>query len=217
MKVTRILESPRVTKPYTDDQWQAIERLGHEIDGRLAAADVRLTMGGEPTFVSVDDPDGAEWNTEAMGPDKRRLSIDLYQKLKSRYAPEGLAHFGQGKWYPGEPLPRWSLTCFWRRDGEPMWRNAQLFDDERTPRQITPEAGGEFLSGVAERLGLAPQFVFPAYEDAFYYLWRERKLPNQRRSVQVEARGSGRTPAPGAHLRTRPRFGRGPRVACEAR
>ena len=99
----------------------------------LVADDVRLTMGGEPTFVSIDDPDGAEWNTAAMGPDKRRLAIELYERLKQHYAPQGLAHFGQGKWYPGEPLPRWSLTCFWRRDGEPIWRDPELLDDERTP------------------------------------------------------------------------------------
>ena len=120
MSVHRVLESPRVTKPYTEEQWSTIENCA-AVDARLATDDVRLTMGGEPTFVSVDDPDGAEWNTAAMGPDKRRLSIELYERLKAHYAPQGLAHFGQGKWYPGEPLPRWSLTCFWRRDGEPMW------------------------------------------------------------------------------------------------
>ena len=122
MKVERIWEAPRVTKPYTEEQWVEIEKLGHEIDAQLLAGDVRLTMGGEPTFVSVDDPDGAEWNTTAMGPDKRRLAIEVYNRLKQKYAPQGLSHFGQGKWYPGEQLPRWSLNCFWRRDGEPIWR-----------------------------------------------------------------------------------------------
>ncbi|HCS43449.1 MAG TPA: hypothetical protein DIW52_11560, partial [Pseudomonas sp.] len=63
--------------------------------------DVRLTMGGEPTFVSIDDPDGAEWNTAALGPDKRRLSAELFQRMRKHYAPKGLVHFGQGKWYPG--------------------------------------------------------------------------------------------------------------------
>ena len=135
MKVERIWEAPRVTKPYTEAQWIEIEKLGHAIDAQLLAGDVRLTMGGEPTFVSVDDPDGAEWNTTAMGPDKRRLAIELYNRLKQKYAPQGLSHFGQGKWYPGEQLPRWSLNCFWRRDGEPIWQNPELLDDEkRGPR-----------------------------------------------------------------------------------
>jgi uncharacterized protein (DUF2126 family) len=177
MNVARIWEAPRVTKPYTDEQWAAIETLGHAIDAQLLAGDVRLTMGGEPTFVSVDDPDGAEWNTAALGPRKRQLAIELYNRLKAKYAPQGLSHFGQGKWYPGEQLPRWSLNCFWRRDGEPLWHNPALLDDETSSRGATPELAAEFLAGVAARLGLAAEHVFAAYEDAFYYLWRERRLP----------------------------------------
>jgi uncharacterized protein (DUF2126 family)/transglutaminase-like putative cysteine protease len=177
MSVSRVWEAPRVTKPYTEQQWAEINRLGHAIDLDLSALDVRLTMGGEPTFVSLDDPDGAEWNTAALGPTKRHLAADLYRRLKDKYAPQGLAHFGQGKWYPGEPLPRWSLNCFWRRDGEPIWRNSALFADERVKQSITPDATQRFLATVATTLGLSPEFVFAAYEDAFYYLWRERRLP----------------------------------------
>src|SRR5262245_17118689 len=118
-------------RSYSEEQWIEIEKLGHAIDAQLLAGDVRLTMGGEPTFVSVDDPDGAEWNTAALGPDKRRLAVDVYNRLKEKYAPLGLSHFGQGKWYPGEQLPRWSLNCFWRRDGEPIWRNPALLSDEQ--------------------------------------------------------------------------------------
>ncbi len=178
MKVERIWEAPRVTKPYTEEQWAAVDRLGREIDADLAALDVRLTMGGEPTFVSVDDPDGAEWSTTALGPDKRQLAAHLYRRLKERYAPKGLAHFGQGKWYPGEPLPRWSLNCFWRRDGEPMWQNPTLFADEKAGGRVTADSAQRFLAAVAMRLGLSPACVFAAYEDAFYYLWRERQLPS---------------------------------------
>jgi uncharacterized protein (DUF2126 family)/transglutaminase-like putative cysteine protease len=178
MKVERVWEAPRVTKPYTEEQWAQVEKLGHEIDTDLAALDVRLTMGGEPTFVSVDDPDGAEWNTAALGPDKRRLSIDLYKRLKDEYAPAGLAHFGQGKWYPGEPLPRWSLNCFWRRDGEPIWQTPELFADEKSSSDANHDTAQRFLRDVATRLGLSPTFVFAAYEDAFYYMWREQRLPS---------------------------------------
>jgi uncharacterized protein (DUF2126 family) len=177
MKVSRVWEAPRVTKPYSDEQWRAIERLGHDIDAQLAAGDVRLTMGGEPTFVSVDDPDGAEWNTAALGPDKRRLAIEVYNRLKQKYAPRGLSHFGQGKWYPGEQLPRWSLNCFWRRDGEPIWQDPALLDDETTPRAVDAELAGRFIATVAGKLGLDAAHAFAAYEDAFYYLWRERRLP----------------------------------------
>jgi uncharacterized protein (DUF2126 family)/transglutaminase-like putative cysteine protease len=178
MSVQRFWEAPRVTKPYSEDQWAAIETTGHAVDAQLAALDVRLTMGGEPTFVASDDPEGDEWNTAALGKTKRFRAAELYGRLKEEYAPKGLAHFGQGKWYPGEPLPRWSLNCFWRRDGAPIWENPALLANEKVNYGASADTAQRFLSGVAERLGLAPQFVFAAYEDAFYYLWKERRLPS---------------------------------------
>jgi len=177
MSVQRVWEAPRVTKPYSDAQWSAIESLGRAVDADLKVLDVRLTMGGEPTFVSIDDPDGVEWNTAALGAKKRKLAADLFRRLKNKYAPTGLAHFGQGKWYPGEQLPRWSLNCYWRKDGEPLWANPNLIADEQTRHPVSGETALRFLLRVAEQLGLDPKFVFPAYEDAFYYLWRERRLP----------------------------------------
>ncbi len=177
MSIRRVWEAPRVTKPYTDEQWTSILALGHAVDTDLQSLDVRLTMGGEPTFVSVDDPDGAEWNTAALGPNKRALAATLYHRLKQRYAPNGLAHFGQGKWYPGEQLPRWSLNCYWRKDGEPIWVNPQLIADETKDYGADAAAAERLLAAVAAQLGFDPKYVFPAYEDAFYYLWRERKLP----------------------------------------
>ena len=185
MKVERVWEAPRVTKPYTDTQWAAIETLARRVDTDLAARDVRLTMGGEPTFVSVDDRDGAEWNTEAMADPaaesatgKRTLAAKLYAKMKARYASDGLVHSGLGKWYPGEPLPRWSLACYWRRDGQPLWRDAALFADEGTDYGATEAQAAEFLRTLAEKLGVDPGYVMEAFEDAWYYLWRERKLPS---------------------------------------
>jgi uncharacterized protein (DUF2126 family)/transglutaminase-like putative cysteine protease len=177
MSVTRVWEAPRVTKPYSDAQWAAIERLGAAIDDELDQGDVRLTMGGEPTFISIDDPDGAEWNTAALGPSKRARAAELYHRLRDRYAPQGLVHFGQGKWYPGEQLPRWSLNCYWRRDGEPLWRERSLIAAEGTDYKVTPALAQKFARGVAERLGLDPRHVFAGFEDVFYYLWRERRLP----------------------------------------
>ncbi|MGB7947091.1 MAG: transglutaminase family protein, partial [Candidatus Binatia bacterium] len=177
MAITRIWEAPRVTKPYTEQEWQVIEELGHAVDADLANNDVRLTMGGEPTFVSMDDPDGEEWNTAALGPNKKKLATDLYQRLRQRYGGGGLVHFGQGKWYPGEQLPRWSLNCFWRADGEPILSAESLIADESMAGDATEVTAGEFMRGVAGRLGLDPQHVFPAYEDALYFIWRERRLP----------------------------------------
>ena len=177
MEVTRVWEAPRVTLPYTDDQWSDIEALGHQVDADLLAGDVRLTQGGEPTFVSVDDRDGAEWNTEAMGPTKRLLSADLMDKLRVKYGAGGLLHYGQGKWYPGEQLPRWSLNLYWRKDGEPVWTHPELFASEHEDYKVTDVHAQQFLSGVAKRLALDPKYVFPTFEDTWYYLWRERKLP----------------------------------------
>ncbi len=101
MSVTRIRETPRVTKPYEEPAWERIQALGHRVDAELKANDVRLTVGGEPTFVAIDYPDGAEWNTDAIGPNKRRLATELILRLADRFAPGGVLHFGQGKWYPG--------------------------------------------------------------------------------------------------------------------
>ncbi len=186
MKVERVWEAPRVTKPYTDAQWAAIAALGHRIDGDLEAADVRLTQGGEPTFVALDDRDGAAWNGEALDPlqrdaakpSKRALAEDLMFRLKAHYAPRGLLHFGQGKWYPGEQLPRWSLNCFWRKDGEPLWRDPALLAREGDAGAVDAELAGRFLARVGARLGVGADSMMPAYEDAWYYLWRERRLPS---------------------------------------
>ena len=177
MSVTRVWEAPRVTLPYTEAQWDDIERLGHQVDDDLRRNDVRLTQGGEPTFVSVDDRDGAEWNTDAMGPTKRLLSADLMDKLRAKYGDGGLLHYGQGKWYPGEQLPRWSLNLYWRKDREPVWTHPELFASEHLDYAVTDVEARKFLLGVAKRLALDPQYIFPAYEDTWYYLWRERKLP----------------------------------------
>jgi uncharacterized protein (DUF2126 family) len=177
MSVSRVWEAPRVTLPYTEEQWATIEKLGHQVDADLNRNDVRLTQGGEPTFVSADDREGGEWDTEAMGPTKRILSADLMDKLRAKYGEGGLLHYGQGKWYPGEQLPRWSLNLFWRKDKEPVWTHPELFASEHKDYGVTEVEARKFLAGVAKRLGLNPEFVFPAHEDVWYYLWRERKLP----------------------------------------
>jgi uncharacterized protein (DUF2126 family)/transglutaminase-like putative cysteine protease len=177
MKVERVWQAPRVTKPYSEQQWSAIDALGKQIDATLQSEDVRLTMGGEPTFVSGENAQAPEWNTEALGENKRKIAADLFGKLKQRYARLGLAHFGQGKWYPGEQLPRWSLNCFWRKDGEPIWADDALTADEARRYPEAAANAPRLLQEVARRLSISAGYVFAAYEDAFYYLLRERKLP----------------------------------------
>jgi uncharacterized protein (DUF2126 family)/transglutaminase-like putative cysteine protease len=177
MGVTRIYESPRVTLPYTEEQWGKIESLGHSIDDDLKKGDVRLTMGGEPTFVSIDDPDGPEWNFTASSHKKRILSGQLIKRLRKQFAPGSLLHYGQGKWYPGEPLPRWALGCYWRKDGVPVWKDDSLIADESKNYGHGPKDAKELLARIARVVGADPKYLLPAYEDAFYYTWKERRLP----------------------------------------
>ncbi len=165
MSVARIAEKPRVTAPFSEDAWTALDALGDKVDADLSAHDVRLTMGGEPTFVSVDDYQSEEWNTAALGPNKRERADDLIRRLRDRFAPGGFLHYGQGKWYPGEPLPRWALTLFWRRDGVPIWHDASLIAREALKQDPPPADARRFAEGVAARLGIVADYVQPTYED----------------------------------------------------
>ncbi|OIR13526.1 hypothetical protein GALL_53430 [mine drainage metagenome] len=177
MSVSRVFESPRVTRPYTDAQWSAVHELGRLIDARLDEGDVRLTMGGEPTFVSIDDVDGAEWNTAALGPAKRTLGDRLIVRLRDTLAPGGLLFHGQGKWYPGESLPRWAFSCHWREDGAPLWKDPRLVADLSAPGSLGIEDAGRFARALTAVLGVEERWLQPAYEDVAYYLWKERRLP----------------------------------------
>jgi uncharacterized protein (DUF2126 family)/transglutaminase-like putative cysteine protease len=177
MQVTRIHEDPRVTLPYTKAQWQAVLDLGHQVDAELQTHDVRLTMGGEPTFVSIDDMEGAEWNITALSDKKRELACDLLNRLQGRFAPGAMLHFGQGKWYPGEPLPRWALGCYWRTDGKPLWNNRKLL--------VTADGGGtrqtadalNFMRRLTEELGLDESHIIPAFEDVTEIVTQEQTWP----------------------------------------
>ncbi len=177
MEVTRIHESPRVTAPYTDEQWTAVRELGHRIDAELSAQDVRLTMGGEPTFVAIGDRDAAEWNTDALGPTKRGYATELTHRLMAEYGRGGFLHLGQGKWYPGEQLPRWALSICWRADGQPCWQDPTRFADERDTHHYTTDDARAFIERLSANLGLGTAHVRPGFEDTWYYLWRERRLP----------------------------------------
>ncbi|GAC1555819.1 MAG: transglutaminase family protein [Beijerinckiaceae bacterium] len=182
MHVTRIAEAPRISRPFADDAWQRLDELGEQVDSDLAAGDVRLTMGGEPTFVSIDDFEAPEWNTAAVGPTKRERADDLIRRLRSRFAPGGLLHYGQGKWYPGESLPRWAFGLYWRRDGKPLWENPDLIAREVKIEAATASPGPakdaeQFAGEIAQKLGIDPGFIVPAFEDAAKWVNEEGKLP----------------------------------------
>lgn len=177
MSLTRIEEQPRVTLPYRDDQWDKIQQLGELVDMQLNADDVRLTMGGEPTFVSIDDMEGEEWNSAAVGEDKQRMSNELIKRFYDRFAKGGFIHYGQGKWYPGEQLPRWSMGCYWRLDGKPVWQNPDLLADTSRDYGLTEKDAERFTHALGEQIGVDTSFITPAYEDSVYYMWKERRLP----------------------------------------
>ncbi len=177
MSITRVVEPPRVTKPYTVEQWRAIDALGDRIDTLLKDGDVRLTMGGEPTFVSIDDMDGAEWTTAAVGETKRALADTLIRRLRDRFAPGGLLHYGQGKWYPGESLPRWAFGLYWRGDGAPLWRDSERIAREAADHAPTIEDARNLVTGIARRLDVHPDYAMQAFEDPWHYIGKERQLP----------------------------------------
>ena len=177
MKVTRIREAPRVTLPFSDDAWARLDALGETVDRDLVANDVRLTMGGEPTFISVEDFESAEWNTDAVGPTKRARADELLRRFHARFGPGGFLHHGQGKWYPGESLPRWAFALYWRKDGKPIWRDPSLLATETGPNATTIEGAETFARRFAETLGIDGDFILPAYEDPAYWVVREGALP----------------------------------------
>jgi uncharacterized protein (DUF2126 family) len=176
MTVQRVFEDPRVTRPYTDAQWEAVRGLGQRIDAELRGADMRLTQGGEPTFVSMRDMEGAQWNTEALGADKSRLGEALLHRLAARFGSGALLHFGQGKWYPGEPLPRWAMSAFWRADGQPVWREPRWFASADSAA-VDADAAARFGSTLCETLGLQPGYLIAAHEDPLRAADAESRLP----------------------------------------
>jgi uncharacterized protein (DUF2126 family)/transglutaminase-like putative cysteine protease len=177
MNVKRIREAPRITRPFSDQSWARLDALGEQVDADLRAHDVRLTMGGEPTFVSIDDMESAEWNIAAVGPTKRALADDLIRRLRTRFAPGGLLHYGQGKWYPGESLPRWAFGLYWRKDGVPIWKNSDLIAKIENPRKAQIEDAERLAEGTAKKLGVDSEFIMPAFEDPGHWLQKEAGLP----------------------------------------
>ncbi len=191
-KVDRIYEAPRVTKPYSQKQLKKIQDLGILVDKMLEEGDVRLTMGGEPTFISESDMESEQWNSDADGKDKRILALQLSHQLRKAFGSQGLIHFGQGKWYPGEPIPRWQYAIYWRKDGFPMWKDTSLIADPNSKGKFTRKDGKALMEELCHNLGISKNFIVPAYEDKYYFLWEEQNLPlnfddrDKKKNISVE-------------------------------
>ena len=186
MSVKRMVETPRVTKPYSEEQWRMIDKLGKKIDTDLTKQDVRLTMGGEPTFVSIDDREDNAWHYGALGGEKRALGKDMLKRLRKRFAEGGVHMFTQGKWYPGEILPRWAMPCFWRKDGQALWQDDALLADPDTSLKQEPQLAKDILVALGAALGIPETYCLPAREDSPYYLWKERRLPLEDEMMEAD-------------------------------
>jgi uncharacterized protein (DUF2126 family)/transglutaminase-like putative cysteine protease len=163
MSIRRHNEAPRPSKPFTEEDWVRVEELAHSVDADLRAQDVRLTMGGEPTFVGIDELESPQWNIDALGPMKRSRGLALIQCLREKTAPGALLHYGQGKWYPGEQLPRWALSCYWRSDGIPLWENIDLIAREDQDYGFGAADALSFTEALTCRLQVSSENVLPAY------------------------------------------------------
>jgi len=181
--VARIDEQPRVTKPLSDGEWKDVLTLGLKVDAQIEKQDMRLTMGGEPTFVSIDDMEGDEWNTDALGDNKLRLSSELMVGMHDAFAKGGVPQFAQGKWYPGEPTPRWALTCYWRTDGKPLWSDTKKLaipgqtNEQGDTKLITKKVVSALMGSLVTELGLSGKYARALYEDPLYHLHLESLLP----------------------------------------
>ena len=164
MSVERLNEAPRLTKPFSEADWAQVQTVAHGIDLDLIAQDVRLTMGGEPTFVGIDEPESPQWNIEALGPIKRTRGLALIRRLRERTAPGALLQFGQGKWYPGEPLPRWAFHCISRTDGVPVWENGELIAREEDAFGFGQAESLRFMQALAQRLQVSTGNILPAFD-----------------------------------------------------
>ena len=167
MSLCRLDKAPDLAKPFNDEQWAAVREVAHEVDRRLAEQGVGLTMGGEPTFVGTDEPESMQWNLEALGPIKRTRALTLIRRLRERTAPGGLLHFGQGKWYPGEPLPRWAILCVSRLDGVPIWDDVDLIAQEDAASGFSVEDSRRFTEALSQRLQVSAASIIPAFEPGY--------------------------------------------------
>jgi uncharacterized protein (DUF2126 family) len=175
----------------SDEEWRAIDALGLRVDADLKKLDARLMQGGEPTFVSLAEPDAPDWNTAAVGPSKRRVAEKLLRRLARRFAPGGLLHYGQGKWYPGESLPRWSLGIFWRKDGVALWSDDSLAADGTRDYGFALGQARVLAETIAVLTGLSHDHIIPAFEDPWPVIHEAGRLPVDVDPLQHNLRDAG--------------------------
>jgi uncharacterized protein (DUF2126 family)/transglutaminase-like putative cysteine protease len=163
IEIRRLNDPRRLSRPFTDQDWLRIRNVAHSVDQELKVQDVRLTMGGEPTYVGIDDPESPQWNIDAGGSMKRTRGLALIQGLREGLASGGLLHYGQGKWYPGEAVPRWALSCYWRVDGIPVWEDIGLIAREDHEYSFRAADALRFIEALTRRLQVSSENLLAAY------------------------------------------------------
>jgi uncharacterized protein (DUF2126 family)/transglutaminase-like putative cysteine protease len=172
--IARLGHEARPTTPYTEETWAALLAGAEKADASLAAAGLRVTVGGEPTFIARGDVTAAEWQGAALGADKWRRGLDLAARLRTRLAPGGVVLHRMGKHYPGESLPRWALEVIGRRDGERLWN--QTPDSRLQTSDLEIEDAHRLGEAIAKELGVAAE-LHGAFEDPWEIVRIEGKLP----------------------------------------
>ena len=192
MNVTRVAEAPRITLPFSEEAWEELDVLGKKIDADLVAHNVRLTMGGEPTFVSIDDFEAPEWNTAAVGPTKRSRADESDPASADAFRARRDAALRAGQMVSGRDLPRWAFALYWRKDGKPIWKDPALIaavpvtrtaeEIKAMPRDAAAEEAlrvqaEKLAAEIAARLGIEADCIIDAYEDPTTWMVKEGDLP----------------------------------------
>lgn len=176
--------------------------LAREIERRFAAADVRLTLGGEPTLLP-NEPKGSEWSYAAIGETKLSYARKFVTRLLEDRMQGGLPVFSPGKLYPGEVNPRWAINVLANRDGSPV------LDIPKRRKAPTPESLRTFRRHLQEALGIRdtwlrceetnggnhPAWVLPL--DYHEGDWRSQPWPlseSQRRLIPADGPAGLRLP-----------------------
>ncbi len=140
----------------------SVDELADAVEARLDRCGLKLTMGGEPTFIP-HDPGAPEWNHEAVGPEKLGYARRLAARLLRELYPGGVVMQVFGKQYPGEPLPRWVVRILDRDDGAPLWTRPDLLHLRDGPGRHGESEARKLIGAIAAELGLG-RYVLPCVE-----------------------------------------------------
>ena len=204
MSVPRIHEDPRVTKPYTDEQWTRILNLGDEVD-ELLAARRRAADDGRRADVRFDRRHGrAEWNITAMGPDKRRLAGKLFNRGWPTGLPPGrCCTTARASGIPASRCRAGSLGCYWRNRRRADLERSGLGSPETTSTMAsTDDDAQRFTQRPGRAVGRGRRVRDPGLRRRLVLPLEIAAAAGQRRSARVATeRSRGARPA-GQSLRT---------------